>query len=138
VPSLTRSHPFGAGTQESVPAIFWRTILHCGVLAGLGLALMLWGVRELAVAIGALVLISSLVSAVVGHVEGGWSALRGAVLAARVGAYAAAAAAVGTIAGAAGWLLVAICLLLTPAVRSAPPHVVRRVVNARRAAPRRF
>ena len=116
MPSLTVSHPFGADARESVPAIFWHVILHCGVLAGLALALMLWGVREVGVAIGALMFLSFVVSLVVSQVEPRWTPIRGTTFATRIGIYAAAAAAVVELGGASGLLLVAMCVLLTPAV----------------------
>lgn len=116
MPSLTVSQPFGADARESVPAIFWRVILHCGVLAGLGLALMLWGVKELGVAIGALMFLAFAVSLVVHQVEPRWTPIRGTTFATRMGIYAAAAAAVVELGGIPGLVLVAMCVLLTPAV----------------------
>ena len=117
MPPLTLSHPFGAEAQESVPVIFWRVILHCGVVAGLGLAVMLWGVREVAVAIGALMLLSFLVSLVVCQVEPRWTPVRGTWFATRVGVYTAAAGSVVQLGGWSGFLLVALCVVLTPATR---------------------
>ena len=115
--SLTVSHPFGAEARESVPVIFWGIILHCGVLVSLGLALMLWGVSVVGVAICSMMLCSFLVSLVVYQVEPQWTPFRGTWFTTRVAVYGAAAGAVVELGGWSGLLLVALCVGLTPGVQ---------------------
>jgi hypothetical protein len=117
VQSQTLPHPFWAEQHESVSAIFWRVLLRCGVLAGLACAFMLWGVGPAVIVAGTL-LLATVYSALVARLfRPHWSVRRTIVLAARTAASLTAALAVITIADAAGALLVALALGLTPSVR---------------------
>lgn len=133
--SLTLAHPFWAEAHESVPAIFWRLILRCGVVLGLACALMLWGVREPVVAIGSLVLVSAFASVVARRLDSRWTVARCVLLAGRTGVYLASSAAIVEIAQAAGVLLVTLCLALTPSVRRACGDLGRYLLHVRRTAP---
>jgi hypothetical protein len=126
VQSQTLPHPFWAEQHESVGAIFWRVLLRCGVLAGLACAFMLWGVGP-AVIVGGTLLLATVYSALVARLfRPSWSVRRSIVLAVRTAASLTAALAVITIADAAGALLVALALALTPSVRRAARDVARR------------
>ena len=132
MPSLTASHPFGLEAHESVPAIFLRILLHCGVLAGVGLAVMLWGVSEPAVAIGTLLVLSAAVSFGICRAYPRWTMRRCVLLAARIGCSVAAAAAVVQVAGGAGALLVTLCVVISPGALSAVREAGRWLLRARR------
>ena len=117
--SPNRSGPFHPLPADSVPALFWRVLLRCGVLAGSACAVMLWGLRQPLIAIGTLVAVAVIVAVPThGLAAAPWVG-RAAGLAARGGVTIASAAAVVALAGTAGLVLVGLCLVLTPSVRAA-------------------
>lgn len=129
----TLSHPFWAEQHESVGAIFWRVILRCGVLAGLACSFLLWGTTQ-ALTFAASVLLGTVYAALVGrlfHPE--WRITWSVRVGVRVASYLTAAGAVITVADEAGLLLVVLCLVLTPSVRSGSRDAAAWVVGRLRA-----
>ena len=88
-------------------ALFWRVLLRCGVLAGLGCGVMLWGLRGPLIAIGTLVAVTVIVAVSAHGLPGVPSAGRAAWLAALTGVAAHGAGAVIQLAGLSG-LVVAV------------------------------
>ena len=116
--SPIRSEPFQPLQDESVSRLFWRVLLRCGVLAGFGCALMLWGLRGPLIAIGTLVAVTVIVAVAAFSLPGVPSVGRAAWLAARTGVALTAAAAVVQLAGLSGLVVVLLSILLTSAARA--------------------
>jgi hypothetical protein len=119
VRSPIRSEPFQPLPDESVSALFWRVLLRCGVLAGFGCAVMLWGLRGPLIAIGTLVAVTIIVTVSAHGLPGVPSVARAAWLASRAGVAATAAGAVVQLAGLSGLVVVVLSIVLTPAARVA-------------------
>jgi hypothetical protein len=118
VRSPIRSEPFQPLPDESVPALFWQVLLRCGVLAGFGCGVMLWGLRGPLIAIGTLVAVTVIVAVTAHSLPGVPSVGRAAWLAARSGVTLTAAGAVVQLAGLAGLVVVVLSIVLTPAART--------------------
>ncbi len=116
--SPIRSEPFQPLQDESVSTLFWRVLLRCGVLAGFGCGVMLWGLRGPLIAIGTLVALTVIVAVTVQSLPGVPSVGRAAWLAARAGVAVTAAGAVVQLAGLSGLVLVALSIVLTPGARA--------------------
>jgi hypothetical protein len=118
VRSPIRSEPFQPLPDESVSALFWRVLLRCGVLAGLGCGVMLWGLRGPLIAIGTLVAVTVIVAVSAHGLPGVPSAGRAAWLAALTGVALTAAGAVIQLAGLSGLVVVVLSIVLTSAARA--------------------
>lgn len=116
--SPSRSEPLQPLPSESVPALFWRVLLRCGVLAGFACGVMLWGLRPSLAAIGMLVAVTVIVAVAAHGLPGVPSVGRAAWLAAGAGVAATAAGAVVELAALPGLVLVVLSIVLTPAARA--------------------
>ena len=123
--SPIRSEPFQPLPDESVSALFWRVLLRCGVLAGFGCGVMLWGLRGPLIAIGTLVAVTVIVAVAAHSLPGVPSVGQAAWRAALAGVAATAAGAVVELAGLSGLVLVVLSIVLTSTARSG----LRRVWN---------